>query len=699
MVAKIVYQVVVALRPAQLSAGIDSTGSGRRGHQKAAGAGSMVTGRWPQQVMLLIWLLSTGATSQTEMSQEDAHQLLQTLKNHSNRSAQISDDEMMGRIMEMVVQDASIIRLPNTEANSSEECTWPSCSAYCVPCAKTNKYWTCLSSGSKCQENSECIMGACFALPGYCYADAYPQKARCYMGARAPKVRFHNSLILRLGAAPPVPLPEATAEEWAAWANSCIWVPLVLMAFSFFVAYKLCWVIEFSKGDQFVWLPHTRHGIICFSVFCLLFFWMLQVVRFFLVRTDIRQLENRMDRLQTSLRHFQDLTDDLVEAEKAYNQSLMFAPDSCGPHNPLATEFVKLLAGGLQSEFQQVDLILEIVRETLDTLMVLLARGKTNLHSFGYALTYYPIFPAVVMLLGMAALLCIAGYAWNRPKTLVNPWFQGALKFLSPCIVIFVLFCGLCASLCFYVSILVTGYCYNVDENLQVASSRVQFQDVVAQKVNVEPILQHTAAYYLQGVNVNPLATLLQNFEAALYTVKRFYKMFEWLVDMGAASCPGLKQLSPEPLLESLLQTSYLSDNFISAENMWPYYQSIVHKTVCHHFPRNGMGLVFICILIGFFFCPAIAITISNHLKYMSFGMKVNELAREEGHMSPVKANVGAVGVLIQSRLSELSTSEQALLLESLQQDVSRKFEEEASPTAAEKTTDTDSEGGTDRMC
>lgn len=28
----------------------------------------------------------SGATSQTEMSQEDAHQLLQTLKNHSNRT-------------------------------------------------------------------------------------------------------------------------------------------------------------------------------------------------------------------------------------------------------------------------------------------------------------------------------------------------------------------------------------------------------------------------------------------------------------------------------------------------------------------------------------------------------------------------------------------------------------------------------------
>eukprot|EP00435_Cladocopium_sp_Y103_P013861 s2131_g3.t1 len=50
----------------------------------------------------------------------------------------------------------------------------------------------------------------------------------------------------------------------------------------------------------------------------------------------------------------------------------------------------------------------------------------------------------------------------------------------------------------------------------------------------------------------------------------------------------------------------------------------------------------------------------------MSFGMKVHELAREEGHMSPVKAKVGAVGVLIQSRLSELSTSEQALLRRSI---------------------------------
>ena len=39
-----------------------------------------------------------------------------------------------------------------------------------------------------------------------------PISRSCHMGAKPEKARFHNTFILRLGAAPPVPLPEATAE-------------------------------------------------------------------------------------------------------------------------------------------------------------------------------------------------------------------------------------------------------------------------------------------------------------------------------------------------------------------------------------------------------------------------------------------------------------------------------------------------------
>ena len=40
----------------------------------------------------------------------------------------------------------------------------------------------------------------------------------------------------------------------------------------------------------------------------------------------------------------------------------------------------------------------------------------------------------------------------------------------------------------------------NIDDNLQVASTRLDFKDEVPEKIDVAPILQHTAAYYLQGL-------------------------------------------------------------------------------------------------------------------------------------------------------------------------------------------------------
>ena len=68
---------------------------------------------------------------------------------------------------DLVITDASIVRLQSTQANQSEDCRWPACAAYCAPCAKTNKYWTCLSTATQSQDNSECVMGACFAEPGW----------------------------------------------------------------------------------------------------------------------------------------------------------------------------------------------------------------------------------------------------------------------------------------------------------------------------------------------------------------------------------------------------------------------------------------------------------------------------------------------------------------------------------------------------
>ncbi|CAJ1349209.1 unnamed protein product, partial [Effrenium voratum] len=620
-------------------------------------------------------------------TEEQAKEFLEELKNRSNNSDARTEtsSEMLDRVLGLVLEDASVVRLKSEQANKSEDCTWPSCAAYCVPCAKTNKYWTCLSSATQCQENSECVVGNCYAHAGYCYADAYPQHARCFMGAKAPRVDFHNTLILRLGAVGPVPLPKARAEDWFEWARGCCLVPLVLFGVGIFVAYKTCWVLDFSRGDQCEWLPATRKGIIVFSAVCLLFFCVLQVIRFKQTRRDIHAIEERFNRLQQSMRHFQDLTNELVEAERTYNQSLYFAPDSCS-NNPLVTSLVQMLAQALMDEFAEVDVILQAIRDTLDTMMVLLARGKRAVHDYGVMVIYYPILPAFVMLLTMVVLLCINCYIWDRPKLLNDPWMRGVVKSLAPVMVIFILFSALSAAVVFYVALLISGVCLNIDENLEVAARRMHFRDVVPERINIDGVLQHTAKYYLRGTNVNPMATLLQNFEAALYTVLHFYMMFDWLVQAGAASCPGLNQLSPAPLIESLLETTQGAYDFVSAKNIWPYYHSIIHETTCRHFPRNGMGLVFICVLIGFFFCPAIAITISNHLKHMGFHLRKAHSLKDNIDTEAV----GAIGVTVESKLDLLNPDEQALLLDDVfcgrSEEVIAKYRElSAQPRASSK--------------
>ena len=89
-------------------------------------------------------------------------------------------------------------------------------------------------------------------------------------------------------------------------------------------------------------------------------------------------------------------------------------------------------------------------------------------------------------------------------------------------------------------------------------------------------------AYYIYGTNVNPLATLVANFEAALYSVLRFYSLISWVVDAGALTCPGLSKISPEPVVHSFLNSTHTAYDFFHARNIWPYYhQSLGNNLAC----------------------------------------------------------------------------------------------------------------------
>ena len=163
------------------------------------------------------------------------------------------------------------------------------------------------------------------------------------------------------------------------------------------------------------------------------------------------------------------------------------------------------------------------------------------------------------------------------------------------------------------------------------ALQRLDVSEMVHEKYKVDSILQHMGAYYIYGTNVNPLATLVANFEAALYSVLRFYSLISWVVDAGALTCPGLSKISPEPLVHSFLNSTHTAYDFFHAKNIWPYYHQslgnnlacatrgrcfaaiavvhkafrIVHVSICAHSPWSNMLFVLMAMLVGFGFCPA----------------------------------------------------------------------------------------------
>eukprot|EP00931_Biecheleriopsis_adriatica_P122416 TRINITY_DN9740_c0_g1_i1.p1 TRINITY_DN9740_c0_g1~~TRINITY_DN9740_c0_g1_i1.p1 ORF type:complete len:715 (-),score=113.08 TRINITY_DN9740_c0_g1_i1:84-1949(-) len=572
----------------------------------------------------------------------------------------------------MVLGDASVDRIPwsKDQPNTSEGCTWPKCAPYCVPCAKTNKYWTCMQSYSECQVNSECVLANCYAHPGYCYADAYPQIARCYMGALPPRVKFGNEHFLRLAAAPPVPLPTAVNAEWKAWAWKCAFVPICLFIVLTAISGKVFHILVYGSGTECKFLPRSRHGLLCLSFFLILITLALQAGRFLVSMNDIRVMERQIIRLEDNLLEFKNLTLGLMQAKEVYNQSLNLAAGTCGEHNPMATDLVKMLAETLRREFDEVHLILRVVYGSLDTALTLLQRGKVSVRTFSWKILFYPIIPSFVAALGAGVVLGITFYVWNLASSKQASKFLKWMKYLSPLVFLFMVLSAALAMACFLASALMAGFCLNIDQNLIAGADRVRFSHEVQEDFRVGEILRGMTRYYLEGTYVNPLATVIQNVQAALNTVNHFYQMFQWLVIAASASCHGLQELDPGPLVSSLLKTTEGAWNFVNAENIYPYYHSTVHQLFCENTPKQAMLTCWVTLFAGLIFTPLLAIASTNHLRTFSYYYTRSDgslscLAREEVD-SLDKDEMGKAGIDIEKRLGRLDTLSQAVVIDEI---------------------------------
>eukprot|EP00930_Biecheleria_cincta_P004092 TRINITY_DN104988_c0_g1_i1.p1 TRINITY_DN104988_c0_g1~~TRINITY_DN104988_c0_g1_i1.p1 ORF type:complete len:683 (-),score=77.70 TRINITY_DN104988_c0_g1_i1:113-2161(-) len=636
-------------------------------------------------------------------TQEEADAILVNITgNLSKRTT--STASTLHEVLRLVIRDASLQRLTSFEPNTSKGCKWPTCAAYCVPCAKTNKYWVCMHEGATCQVNSQCVFANCMAHPGYCYADAFPKKAKCFMGALPPRRELKNIDFLRIGAAPPVPLPSAAMQEWTEWAAACLLVPFAIFVISVCHAGNVSRILCNGKGIDCSWMPRSKHSYVLLTVICLLILVVAQVVRSQNVHENFQELDYEVDSLRASLLDFRNLTENLLRAKNVYNASLTDAAPSCGDRNPAMTGLISSLSDMLLEHFEEVHVILILTHVILSGAIDSLDLVDQSYNRWKHQYLYTPIIPLIcnilVLVIGQGLVLGVWNSAWAAKHRIGIR----VLRWCAPVAFVFMAGSAFFACTAFYVTILTSGYCLNIDQNLVEGAHRAEFSaDFHAMYgKGQEVLLQRMAKYYLEGTTINPLATVLQNVQAALYTVKSFYKRFDWLVDSAALTCPGIKQLDPGPLVNDLLLAVEGAWDFFDVANIYPYYTRTVHTILCEGLPWQLFLISVMTTLGGMVMCPMIAIMASNHFRVASFAYNRNgDVAyqarkfRQEEVEEVDTVLIGEHSIFVEHELKHLTPLQQAIVLDRV---MSRRKDVKEKLSKLQDGGETDSDSDSDSM-
>eukprot|EP00930_Biecheleria_cincta_P001610 TRINITY_DN102740_c0_g1_i1.p1 TRINITY_DN102740_c0_g1~~TRINITY_DN102740_c0_g1_i1.p1 ORF type:complete len:655 (-),score=94.33 TRINITY_DN102740_c0_g1_i1:220-2184(-) len=578
-----------------------------------------------------------------------------TLANATSPSS--SSQELVSQALHLIVGDASVVRLSSFEPNRSSACVWPECAPYCVPCAKTNKYWSCILDKG-CQQNSECLVATCWSEPGYCYADAYPKKARCFMGAVPERPSYWlNDQILRFGWVSPVPRPERL-DRWKPWILDALLFPLFFFCICIGIGVSTYKHLREPSGKDRRYLPKSPWPLIVMFGLSVLVLIGAEIYRQMRLDEDLSLVESKMHETIALVEKAKCHIRDLIDSEVKYNASLVVASETCGNANPLGTYIADMVAGKLSPQITETHVMLETVDVSLDEVIKLIHRFKeTYLPQMKFWMFWGPKIPVLTFYAVVAAVLILT-------KGLGCMKLQGSMRAMAPVVLTFIVFTGLVAALDIFVAICMSGVCHHIDDNLVQLAEQTDLNALAPEQINVNGVLQHVARYYVKGLNVNPLSTLIQNVQAALYMLLHFYDQFRWVVDFVASGCPGLTKLDPAPIVAELLKGADTMLEFVHAKQVWGYYDRLVHESVCRKTPMVLVLSFWMLTFAAAVLIPILAIMASVHLQHQEFLQRCAEVGVDADDSDSDQNDLAEAAVSLDEILDDIRKPEhQAQLL------------------------------------
>lgn len=195
-------------------------------------------------------------------------------------------------------------------------------------------------------------------------------------------------------------------------------------------------------------------------------------------------------------------------------------------------------------------------------------------------------------------------------------------------------------------SIVVGGFCSNVDAHvIGLIQSKEFLKTEHGKVINMTRPVHKAAHYYIYGDERNPFLNFLANANYSVGMMQRAMDKAQKAASMAEKTCPQITNVYTERAFAGMSDSIVQAERWLLAENMWPYYDNLVHQLLCHDFIDGEAFLVCLTTVIALFVFPVLVLLVEARLESeRQGGHKEIEDSPEHGHYNKVAPKGSAFG-------------------------------------------------------
>jgi len=328
------------------------------------------------------------------------------------------------------------------------------------------------------------------------------------------------------------------------------------------------------------------------------------------------ELTNLQQDLETILRVSHNISD----VEEHFREANDQVPNSC--RFPTVTQGMMVQA--VNAIDDATDQSFQLVGRLNDMFHALPKRISQLLATADYVrwlMGYLPLLPMLTVILGTVAIVVFTCMAFCNPEPKIAERASRALtKHGSYAFPILTLMLTIFAAMYLHIGIIMSGFCLAVDENVLGLIHTMEFElegQYERDNKQVTEDVRGTVDFYVSGIAPNPAQKILEELSTNIQTFSKVRNATKMVQSVAGFACPAFHKVPMDETIRTLDADMDIMRELLRPENIWPYYDRVVHRTACQELPEHAWELIWFNTIMGLVLLPVLAVTADVDLKRM----------------------------------------------------------------------------------